>query len=80
MEANNNNKAQIINTFRDRGYYFPIDLLSDNEDFYYKKYITSIEKIKKSSLKYEHKFKSHLIFSGVLALVIAICCRLKAPK
>tara|TARA_R110002020_G_scaffold52231_1_gene147034 strand:- start:1037 stop:1282 length:246 start_codon:yes stop_codon:yes gene_type:complete len=25
-------------------------------------------------------FKDHLILSGVLALVIAICCRLKAPK
>ena len=26
------------------------------------------------------EFKSHLLFSGVLAVVIAICCRLKAPK
>ena len=25
-------------------------------------------------------FKKHLLFSGVLATVIAICCRLKAPK
>jgi len=25
-------------------------------------------------------FKKHLIFSGVFAVVIAICCRLKAPK
>tara|TARA_R110002020_G_scaffold475923_1_gene714571 strand:+ start:3571 stop:3810 length:240 start_codon:yes stop_codon:yes gene_type:complete len=25
-------------------------------------------------------FKNHLILSGVLAVVIAICCRLKAPK
>jgi len=29
---------------------------------------------------YVEAFKSHLIFSGVLALVIAICCRLKAPQ
>jgi len=27
----------------------------------------------------EH-FKKHLLFSGVLAVVIAVCCRLKAPK
>ena len=25
-------------------------------------------------------FKMHLLLSGVLAAVIAICCRLKAPK
>jgi len=25
-------------------------------------------------------FKNHLMFSGVLAIVIAVCCRLKAPK
>ena len=25
-------------------------------------------------------FKRHLLLSGVLAVVIAICCRLKAPK
>ena len=25
-------------------------------------------------------FKQHLLLSGVLAVVIAICCRLKAPK
>ena len=25
-------------------------------------------------------FKMHLLLSGVLAVVIAICCRLKAPK
>tara|TARA_R110002012_G_scaffold4356_2_gene20070 strand:+ start:2546 stop:2791 length:246 start_codon:yes stop_codon:yes gene_type:complete len=25
-------------------------------------------------------FKNHLLFSGVFAIVIAICCRLKAPK
>jgi len=25
-------------------------------------------------------FKRHLLFSGVLAVVIATCCRLKAPK
>jgi len=25
-------------------------------------------------------FKTHLIFSGVFAVVIAICCRLKAPR
>ena len=25
-------------------------------------------------------FKKHLILSGVFAIVIAICCRLKAPK
>ena len=25
-------------------------------------------------------FKQHLFFSGVLAVVIAICCKLKAPK
>jgi hypothetical protein len=25
-------------------------------------------------------FKNHLLLSGVLAIVIAICCRLKAPK
>jgi hypothetical protein len=25
-------------------------------------------------------FKRHLLFSGVFAIVIAICCRLKAPK
>ena len=25
-------------------------------------------------------FKMHLLLSGVLAVVIAVCCRLKAPK
>ena len=25
-------------------------------------------------------FKKHLLFSGIFAIVIAICCRLKAPK
>ena len=25
-------------------------------------------------------FKKQLLFSGVLAVVIAVCCRLKAPK
>jgi len=25
-------------------------------------------------------FKKHLLFSGVFAVVIAICCRLKAPR
>ena len=25
-------------------------------------------------------FKKHLLLSGVLATVIAVCCRLKAPK
>ena len=25
-------------------------------------------------------FKQHLFFSGVLAVVIAVCCKLKAPK
>ena len=25
-------------------------------------------------------FKNHLLLSGVLAIVIAICCKLKAPK
>jgi len=25
-------------------------------------------------------FKTHLLLSGVLAVVIAICCKLKAPK
>jgi len=64
METNNN-KAHIINTFKDKGYYFPIDLFSDSENYYYKKYTDSIKKIKKSSLKYEHKFKTHLIFKWV---------------
>ena len=25
-------------------------------------------------------FKKHLLLSGVFAIVIAVCCRLKAPK
>ena len=34
----NNNKTHIINTFKEKGYYFPIDLFSDSENYYYKKY------------------------------------------
>lgn len=60
-----NNKTEIINAFKDKGYFFPIDLFPNNESFYYKKYIDSVEKIKTSSLKFEHKFKSHLIFKWV---------------
>ena len=29
MEGNNN-KTQIVNAFRDKGYYFPIDLFTGN--------------------------------------------------
>lgn len=61
----NNNKTEIINTFKDKGYFFPIDLFSNNESFYYKKYIDSVAKINTPSLKFEHKFKSHLIFKWV---------------
>ena len=64
MEGNNN-KTQIVNAFRDKGYYFPIDLFTGKGSYYYDKYIDSIKKIKKSSLKYEHKFKTHLIFKWV---------------
>ena len=61
----NNNKNEIINTFKDKGYFFPIDLFSNSQSSYYKKYIDSVAQIKASSLKFEHKFKSHLIFKWV---------------
>ena len=61
----NNNKNEIINTFKDKGYFFPIDLFSNSQSSYYKKYIDSVSQIKASSLKFEHKFKSHLIFKWV---------------
>ena len=64
----------ILNSFNKKGYCFPIDLLSEENNFYYHKYIDSIKKIKKNSLKFEHKFKSHLVFKWVNDLTD---CKLK---
>jgi len=61
----NNDKTYILNTFNKKGYYFPIDLLTEGNNFYYHKYIECIKHIKKNSLKFEHKFKSHLIFKWI---------------
>jgi len=63
--VSNNDKTYILNSFNKKGYHFPIDLLNEQSNFYYHKYINCIEKIKKGSLKFEHKFKSHLIFKWV---------------
>ena len=61
----NNDKTYILNSFNKKGYHFPIDLLTEQNNFYYHKYIECIKRIKKKSLQFEHKFKSHLIFKWV---------------
>ena len=60
-----NDTTYILNSFNKKGYCFPIDLLSEENNFYYDKYIKSVKEIKKNSLKFEHKFKSHLIFKWI---------------
>ena len=61
----NNDRTYILNSFNKKGYHFPIDLLNEDKNLYYHQYKNSVKKIKSSSLKFEHKFKSHLVFKWV---------------
>jgi|TARA_B110000211_G_scaffold206613_1_gene241780 non-heme Fe2+,alpha-ketoglutarate-dependent halogenase len=55
---------EIVTSYKSKGFYHPIKLFDNNKDFYLK-YLESVSKIKNSSLKFEHRFKSHLIFKWV---------------
>jgi len=72
--------SAIIIAFVIRGY-FCIDMV----DTYINAIDTQSITVKDSELykgvsRDIDSFKNHLMFSGVLAIVIAVCCRLKAPK
>ena len=71
--------AAVIIAFVVRGY-FCVDMVHT--------YLHALEKgvsVKDGDLysnvcKNVEGFKNHLILSGVFAIVIGVCCRLKAPK
>ena len=68
--------AAIILAFVIRGY-FCVDMVSVYLD---KGALTSDGDLYCTVSENVEGFKKHLILSGVFAIVIAICCRLKAPK
>ena len=69
--------SAIIIAFVVRGYYCAEEM---------KYALHSIQQGGDKAIDFNHmhtiieEFKNHLILSGVLAVVIAVCCRLKAPK
>ena len=71
--------AAIILAFVIRGY-FCVDMVSVYLDALNKGALTSDGDLYCTVSENVERFKKHLILSGVFAIVIAICCRLKAPK
>jgi len=71
--------SAIILAFVIRGY-FCVDMVNAYLDALNKGALTSDGDLYCSVSDNVKGFKKHLIFSGVFAIVIAICCRLKAPK
>lgn len=71
--------AAIILAFVIRGY-FCVDLVNVYLDALNKGALPSDGDLYCTVSKNVEGFKKHLLFSGVFAIVIAVCCRLKAPK
>ena len=71
--------AAIILAFVVRGY-FCADMIQTYLNALNNGALTSDGDIYCSVCENVEGFKKHLILSGVFAIVIAICCRLKAPK
>ena len=67
--------SAIILAFVIKGYFY-FDLIQHN--------LWAIQQgiaIDHGTLRYSlEDFKKHLVLSGVLSIVIAVCCKLKAPK
>jgi hypothetical protein len=55
-----------LNQIKSKGYTFPVKILEEDEaKGFYDEYLYLSKKIKSERLKFEHKFKSHLIFKRV---------------
>ena len=62
--------SNIIIEVKKNGYFFPVKIFNHNEsDQLKKEYYSSLEKINSKRLKFECKFKSHLIFNWVNNLI-----------
>ena len=71
--------AAIILAFVIRGY-FCVDLVNVYLEALNKGALTTDGDLYCNVTENIESFKKHLLLSGVLATVIAVCCRLKAPK
>ena len=71
--------AAIILAFVIRGY-FCVDMVNVYLEALNKGALTSDGDLYCNVTENIESFKKHLLLSGVLATVIAVCCRLKAPK
>jgi|TARA_R100000027_G_scaffold53581_1_gene42482 hypothetical protein len=71
--------AAIIIAFVIRGY-FCVDMVNVYLEALNKGALTSDGDLYCNVTENIESFKKHLLLSGVLATVIAVCCRLKAPK
>tara|TARA_R100000084_G_scaffold91850_1_gene45722 strand:- start:350 stop:595 length:246 start_codon:yes stop_codon:yes gene_type:complete len=71
--------AAIIIAFVIRGY-FCVDMVNVYLEALNKGALTTDGDLYCNVTENIESFKKHLLLSGVLATVIAVCCRLKAPK
>ena len=60
----------IKNNLISKGYTFPIKIFDENHvNNFYKEYKKDLKNIKSETLKFEHKFKSHIIFPWINNLI-----------
>tara|TARA_R100001224_G_scaffold26335_1_gene14092 strand:- start:462 stop:707 length:246 start_codon:yes stop_codon:yes gene_type:complete len=71
--------AAMILAFVIRGY-FCVDMVNVYLDALNKGALPSDGDLYCTVTENVEGFKKHLLLSGVFAIVIAVCCRLKAPK
>lgn len=71
--------AAMILAFVIRGY-FCVDMVNVYLDALNKGTLPSDGDLYCTVTENVEGFKKHLLLSGVFAIVIAVCCRLKAPK